>query len=355
MSSVIDNLVNNSKSALISAVEIHNKPIFPYRYEVVSILLVNAWELAAKAFLMKNRPEIKVVKDDGTTKTFEECIENVKSTIGKPFFATAENALRIYEYRCNCIHYYQENIDILLYSLASKSVEFYADFLLTNFGIDLADETNLVLIPIGFKRPISPLVFLSNRASTDTTTESVKQFISSILKSTDSLIKEEVDESILVEYRLSLVNENRIKNADIIAAITQDPAKVEGVLRVESTLPDAIFITDEETAKKIRLEEETLFGRIYTETYDDVTRTCKEMFSDFLITKKFWEILRLLKNNPQFHRKRFLDVTKQNGSSKDYYTKAIYAELAKHYTKKEEDSIYPDSPINAATTPVQPV
>jgi len=63
---IIDYLVNNSKSALIASVEIHNKPIFPYRYEVVTILLINAWELILKAYLLKNAPDVKVIREDGT-------------------------------------------------------------------------------------------------------------------------------------------------------------------------------------------------------------------------------------------------------------------------------------------------
>lgn len=331
---MIDNLVNNSKSALISAIEIHNKPIFSYRYEVVSILLINAWELIFKAYLLKNNPMIKVIRDDGTTKSFEECLENVRNSIGKPFFPTAENVTKIYEYRCNSIHFYQGNLDILLYSLASKSVEFYSDFILCYFGIDLVDETNLILLPIGFKKPVSPTIFLSNQSVAENTSEAVKQFIQSIIKSTDTLIANGIEEAILVEYRMSLINESRIKNADLKAAITQDESQAEGILTVKTVLPDKIQFSNDETAKKIKIEEESLFRDIYIETYDSVCRTCKELFGDFLVNNKFWDILRQIKNNPQFHKKRLLDINKKEGSGKDYYTKAIYEEMSKHYMKK---------------------
>ncbi|MBK7873953.1 MAG: DUF3644 domain-containing protein [Saprospiraceae bacterium] len=232
---MIDHLVNNSKSALISAIEIHNKPLFAYRYELVSILLINSWELLFKAYLLKNHPEIKVIKDDGTTKPFEECLESVKSRIGIQFFATAENISRIYEFRCNCIHFYQEDIDVLLYSLASKSVEFYSDFILKYFGIDLADETNLILLPIGFRKPISPLIYLSNKASTDNTSPAITEFIKSIITSTNVLIDNNIDDSILVEYKLSLINENRISNADIKAAISKE--NTNSSIQIATVLP----------------------------------------------------------------------------------------------------------------------
>lgn len=40
MSAVKESLIENSKSAIIAAIEIHNKPIFSYRYEVCSILIM---------------------------------------------------------------------------------------------------------------------------------------------------------------------------------------------------------------------------------------------------------------------------------------------------------------------------
>lgn len=38
---------------MFAAVEIHNKPVFEYRYEVGTLLVINAWELALKAHIAK--------------------------------------------------------------------------------------------------------------------------------------------------------------------------------------------------------------------------------------------------------------------------------------------------------------
>jgi len=46
-------LRNNSKAAMLAAIEIYNKPQIAYRDECFSILLVNAWELLLKATLSK--------------------------------------------------------------------------------------------------------------------------------------------------------------------------------------------------------------------------------------------------------------------------------------------------------------
>ena len=37
MSAIKESLLENSKSAIIAGIEIHNKPIFSYRYEIASI------------------------------------------------------------------------------------------------------------------------------------------------------------------------------------------------------------------------------------------------------------------------------------------------------------------------------
>jgi hypothetical protein len=56
---LIKKLLANAKQALFAAVEIHNKPIFPYRYEVCTLLVINAWELLLKAFIASHLTGVK--------------------------------------------------------------------------------------------------------------------------------------------------------------------------------------------------------------------------------------------------------------------------------------------------------
>src|SRR5712692_9991625 len=42
-------LLQNAEAALMSAIEIYNKPAFAYREETFAILALNAWELLLKA------------------------------------------------------------------------------------------------------------------------------------------------------------------------------------------------------------------------------------------------------------------------------------------------------------------
>lgn len=51
--SVTKLLLDSSQAALFAGIEIHNKPHITYRYPTAVILIVNAWELALKAYIYK--------------------------------------------------------------------------------------------------------------------------------------------------------------------------------------------------------------------------------------------------------------------------------------------------------------
>lgn len=328
---VIDGLISNSRSAMYAAIEIHNKPIFPYRYEVCSILVINSWELILKAFILINHPEVKVVDKDGISKPFDDCIDFIRSKLAKDFRSTYESLKHLYEYRCRVIHYYEERIDIILFSLLSKNVVLYYEFLQKYFGIDISKETNLHLMPIGFRRPVSPIDFISNKSEIEKTSEHVQVFIKGIVDSIHKMDGEGIEDSFLMTYKMSLINENRIKNADIIAAITQNAA--QATVSVDNVL-GKVELTDNEGAKKVKVDEESLYDKLYTETYSDVVKTCRSTFSDFSQSTKFNKVMKGLKGDPNFHKSRYLDVKRQSGGAKDYYTKKVYAELGKHFTAR---------------------
>jgi len=325
-------LIENSKSAIIGCVELHNKPLFNYRYEICIILAINGWELLLKAFIIENNPEIKLLRKDGTTKPFEECVSIVNSIIGKPFLSIGENLAKLYEYRCHVIHFYKEHLDPILYSLLHKSVLNYNGFIKEHFNIDLAEETQLLLLPIGFKPFISPIDFLSIDSNLNKSSPAVKTFIKSITDSAIRLSSEDINDSILTGYRIAVVNENRISNADIIAGITKDPNKAN--LQINNVVTD-FMISDAPDAKKIKIEEETLFNTIFTLKYNYIAKKAKEIYSDFKQNPKFNRVMSEIKNDPALCRKRYLDVINKSGTAQDFYSHEVFNELSKHYKIKE--------------------
>lgn len=336
MEKIINALIQNSKSAQFACIEIHNKPIFPYRYEVCIILNISSWELLLKAFIIKFHPHVRVINTDGTTKPFDECLSHVSSQLGKDFTVIKENIEKLYEYRCNIIHFYTDSIDILLYSLLSKNVLSYHDFLLKHFGLDITNEANLILLPIGFKTPVSPIDFLSNDSQIQNSSEAVQAFVKSIIRSTEHIKEEGLEDSILCDFKMAIINENRTKNADVIAAITKD--KNKAAITLENVLGKFVLTDDEteEGVKKVKIDEESLFNTVYTETSDVVVKNCKILFSDFKQNSHFYEIMRSLRNDPSIYKKRYLDVQKKSDVGKPYYSKKVYEELGKHYTRTIE-------------------
>lgn len=218
-SPIAKNLANNSIAGMFSAIEIHNKPTIRYRYEIVVLLLLNSWELILKAYLYKFHKDIKLFSKDGTTKSFENCLNSVNHKIGKDFNPVHENLNVLYGYRNQVAHYYIEDIEPIVFSLVSKSIIFYAKFLLKNFKIDLSEETNLILLPIGFKRPISPTDYISNTSYNEKAPNEVKEFLKTVIDATQRLYDDKIDETIFVDFRMNLTNVNRTINADLIAGI----------------------------------------------------------------------------------------------------------------------------------------
>jgi len=326
-------LIENSKSAIISCVELHNKPKFDYRYEIATILAINGWELLLKAYINENHEKIKLIQKDGRTKPFDECVSFVSSTEGKKFSVANENLMKIYDYRNNIIHFYKDPIDEILYSLLHKNIILYNDFLKEKFNFDLSDETNLFLLPIGFKPFSSPIDFLSSKSKLKESSYAVKEFVKSILTSTNSLHEEGIEDSILTGFNIAVVNENRIKNADIIVGITKDETKASVVVK---KVIGGEFEISNDAKNKIQIEEESLFKTVYTLSYGDFVNQCRNLYLDFKQNAVFNRVMKNIKGNSKFHRKRYLDPVNKTGTAKDWYSQSIFEELNKHYTLKEK-------------------
>lgn len=103
-----------------------------------------------------------------------------------------------------------------------------------------------------------------------------------------------------------------------------------------SDKPDAtsINISEDESAQKIRIEEDSLFKKVYIYSYHDVLKNCRQLFSDFKQNQRFYDIMREIKKKPNLHKVRYLNVSAPGGVKKDYYSKDVFKELARHYSKK---------------------
>ncbi len=326
-------LLANAKAAMFAAIEVHNKPIFRYRYEVCTLLVMNAWELLLKAYIARELRSVKLFKKDGTTKPFNESLDCVASALGKNFTPVKYNLEILYEYRNKVAHFYREQLDIVVLGLLKASVIFFCEFIEVHFGQSLQEEANLVLLPIGFSSPISPLDFISTKSAAKHCSEEVKTFLGSIKKSSEALQEQGIDDSIIVNFSIALVNESRIKNADLTAAINN--AVPQGNVIAVHNIISAANLTSDVSAKLVRLSEESVYGDIFTDAYYDVVGNAREMFEDFVQNAEFNEIMRGLKKNENLMRTRLLNPRNPRGARQNFYSKQIYVELAKHYKQRK--------------------
>jgi hypothetical protein len=329
-------LLWNSRAALLAAVEIHNKPVFPYRYEVCTLLVINGWELLLKAYIKRYLPRVKIVQKNGTSKPFLECVGCIAATLGNGFEVIRHNLELLYEYRNHIAHFFPEDIDPLLFALLRKSVALYINFLANEFDIPLSVE-NLVLLPIGLGGPpVSPLDFMTKKSQEAEASPEARRLIASVMRSTEELSGKGIDECVFVPVTISLVNENRVKNADVVAAINN--SQPQGNTIAVYNFVSSGHIVEDPDARTVHIEEESLFKNVYTETYQDVIENGAALFADFVRNSQFNHIMADIKQNPTLHRRRYLNVQNLRGSYKDYYSKAVYSELAKHYKAKQREN-----------------
>jgi hypothetical protein len=320
----------NAQSAMFAAIEIHNKPVFEYRYEVCTILVINAWELALKAYIAKRMKTVKLILKDGTTKPFPDCLACVSSKLGKNFEPTKLNLEILYQYRNKISHFYQDDVGIVVLGLLKASVIFFSEFMETQFRQKLYDVANLILLPIGFKKPVSPIDYLSNTSASKNCSVEVKAFLESIKNTSSTLQKQGFDDSIIVNYSIGLFNETRIKNADLTASINNSAPNGNAI--AVYNLISAANLTNDPSAKRLRLSEDSIFNDIFTESYYDVVAIAKERFKDFVMNKQFHETMRELKKNSNIARTRLLNPRNPEGGRQIFYSRKIFDELAKHYT-----------------------
>lgn len=318
-------LVANANSSILAAVELHNKPRFEYRYQVVTILVINAWELALKAYIAKYDHTIKLENKDGTTKPFDECLGYVAGQLRKQMPELKDNLEVLYQYRCKFIHYYAETLDVILFSIIYKSVHLYHRFVLDYIDERYAINDDFVILPIGFKKPVSPCDFLTNESVLSSASSAVKSMVGDIIDRTKKLADAGIEETFFVPYKIACINEERSggKNADIIAAITKSK-------NASITVTQQYEIGNTAT-KKIQVEENTLYTELYPYSHNDVCEQCKTRIVGWKKNRQFYNIMRELKQDSKYHKERLLDPKIPNGLKKDFYSSAIIDAIKSKY------------------------
>ncbi len=331
---VQSNLVKNSIAAYFAAIEIHNKPNIAYRYETVTLLIQNAWELILKAFIRKNIKNRSIYENDNHTISFDRAIgyvaENINGKKTNSFEAIRRNLEEIELYRNGITHFYCDELEPYIFMLVARAALNYVDFIKTYFGKDIMAEDGLFIMPLGFKLPFLPQDFLSgNFAKYASSPESI-EFIKSIVKSIKDLKDAGIEESIVLGFDIYLESVKKATNSDLLAAITS----IEEADATFAKVTNARF-TGDPNAKAYNMTDDE-YRKIYKHSFFDLRDWCRKNIKGFKQSKEFYRIKRIIDKDPNCAYERKLDDQNIKSPTKTFYSDLALEKMKEMYPAEEE-------------------
>ncbi|WP_370294276.1 DUF3644 domain-containing protein [Cryobacterium sp. TMT4-31] len=222
-------LVDNSLSAMLSAVEIYNKPQMTYRDEITVMMVVNAWELALKAALRQGNQSIFYPKTRGDryrSITLDDALRRVASRklwpAGIDGVAVTANVKALSEYRDRAIHLYNaKGLGAVIYPFLQQNVLNYRDFMLAKFKKDLADSMTWQLLPLGATAPADAVQFMRVDKNATMVAE-VQDSIDELRSYMDSAEAAGSDMTrVATVYDINLRSVKNMTSADLVVAVSQ--------------------------------------------------------------------------------------------------------------------------------------
>ena len=316
-------LLDASQAALFAGIEIHNKPNIAYRYPTATILIVNAWELALKAYVYQYIGKKKIYEADGKhTIPLSKALALVRDHVNaaeknKKFMAVSENIFQLNEYRCSNIHFAEGALDPVVFMLLAKAVLNYDAFVKKYFNKDISKEDNLIILPIGLKLPFDPIDYLKQSFA-----GAQNDFVNAVIQSIRELDGAGVEDSIVVGFSLITDKVKNVKNADILAALTNEEGAVP--------LQRAIRYTDDPNAPEMRVRPNLPPLR-----YADLQAKLKEKKPTIKFGKVFYAALKIIKANKNYCQSNYLDPENKSSTKKDFYTHEAVDALLTEYESLE--------------------
>lgn len=316
-------MVDKALAAMTSAVEVYNRPSFAYREETFAILALNAWELLAKAKIIKdagndhraiwiyeprplkggsmsNKLYIKANRTGNPmTLSIHGCIKKLNSA--KLLDPEVEaNVLALVAIRDNATHYFSASRQ-LAQQTAEISTATVRNFVLLAkdwFKADFSENFSLCL----------PLAFLSGPTKVQTVVTGGEQ------KLIDYLNGLAAKQTPANDYAVSL----RV-------AVTLDKSKAAGAIKFQhSKDPDAI---------KVDMSEEDV-RKNYPWSYRDLTTALKKkQIPGFVENSQYHKLRKAFEGDPKFAHARFLDPANKTSKSlkKILYNPNIMAKIEEAY------------------------
>lgn len=329
------NLLKNSISAYFAAIELHNKPNFNYRYETVTLLLINAWELLLKAFIRKYIKNRSIFETENHTIPLDQAMnyaeEYINSRIERhAFAATKENLKLLEQYRNHVTHFYNESIEPIIFTLIAKNALDFVEFVKKHFNKDIIKHDGLFIMPLGFKLPFKPEDYLSKGSANYNYSPETKSFIDQVVTVIQQLNDNEIDDSIVLGFNIYLESVKKMNNSDLIVAITANEEEAQA-----SFLQTKIIrISTDQNAAKVRLSDEELVSN-FPLSHREIIRLSKERYTNCLINSQFHQIMREIEQSPVLAHIRKLNPNSKRSPVTCLYSTRVFEELDKHYTKRD--------------------
>lgn len=323
------NLIKNSIAAYFAAIEIHNKPNISYRYETVTLLMMNAWELALKAYVKKHIKTRSIFTNDGHTisadKALDYVSEHQNSRKANSFIAIRKNIEEIEKYRNSITHFYCEQLEPYIFMLVARSALNYVDFMKTQFSKDVMVEEGLFIMPLGFKLPFKPEDFLSNKAAKYAASEETKTFIQDIVTVIKSLKEDGIEDSIVLGFDIYLESVKKAGNSDILAAITTLDAADATFAKVTN-----VKLSNDPNAQIYSMSDQE-FRATWKHTHAQLVNWCKEHIHNFKQGTTFIAVKKKIKGDINCVYTRRLDNKNSKSASQDFYTDFSLQKIKEEY------------------------
>ncbi len=321
-------LLDKSLGAVLSAMEIYNKPDFYYREETFSILMVNAWELLLKARLLQlsNNKMASIVKyekrqnADGSTseKLYRSYSRsgNVKTVslfvaydlIINEYGDKLDNLVRknleaLIEIRDNSVHFLNKEFELKrkIFEIGTASLKNYLNLVIKWFGIDLS-KYNFFLMPMAFIRDFH------------------KAKVVSLTLQEKKLIK-------FVENLQSKVEDDETKDFNLALEVSVHLKRASS-----TTTTNTITISNDPNAPVVRISEEDIREK-YPWDYAVLTTRLKKRYQSFKCNQDYHGIRKPLESDERYCNTRLLDPGNPSSSKKIFYNPNILKEFDKHYNK----------------------
>lgn len=318
-------MLDKAVSAMSAAVEIYNKPSFPYREESFSLLALNAWELLLKSRILQqssNDPKCIRVYETRQTKsgkpskklylkrnrtgnpqtiTLGHCLLRLEKATPKLATEIKANILALVAIRDNSAHYISASSVLAkqVLEIASASVKNFVILSIEWFESDFSEMFSLFL----------PLSFIDGQIE-----------IESVVVTHD--------ESRLIQYLKGLAASESPQPSPYSVAVKVQ-VKLE---RSNLASSSKVEISKDPDAVKITLSEEDIRKK-YPWDYEKLKEILCARYSDFKQNAAFHKIRMPLLKDEKFVKSRFLDPGNPKSAKKDFYNANVLQVFDAHYTK----------------------